>query len=756
MGLMLSACASPALKEADALRAQGQPEQALGVLQDALRARPDDIALRTAVARDGERTVTQWLYQAEQAYATGRAEDARKLLDRIDTLQPNAPRAVWLRREMDRGARDERMLAEARTQMNQGRLETAEARVRELLAESPNHAGARALMQAIRQRTQRDDAALPPALAAAYQRVVSLEFRDAPLRSVFESISRVAGTNFVFDKDVRGDAKVTVFLRGVTVDEAMRVLLSAQSLDRKILNDSSVLIYPNTAQKQREHQELVTRSIYLANADVKQAQALVRTMAKTRDLFVDERLNLMVVRDTPEVVRLIERLVESIDLPEPEVMLEVEVLEVGTARDDQLGLSWPDTISYGLLGVDGPVSLGSRGDFRASVLNPALVATLKGTGGSTNLLANPRIRARNHEKAKVLIGDKLPVFTTTSTANVGVSSSVSYLDVGLKLEVEPSVQLDNDVIIKVALEVSNVVRTVTQPVSGGQPASLAYQIGTRQTTTSLRLRDGETQVISGLINDEDRKTSAGVPGLSTLPVLGKLFGVQGDTRNKTEVVLLITPRVIRNLSLPSATLTSLASGTDSQPGAAALRLRPGARAGVVTGGAGGASSGADAGSALGAARTARTPAIRNPSPSAGPDGAAANAGTDIGAATSTAAPPAGPVTVLLSSSAEAVPGGTVSVTLSHASAGTVRGQLDYDAQRFAPANAAPAGAGDPGGSLNFELPPQGQQVIVLRVLVTAAAGPAVFSLSSLGTTLLDGTALDVTASGAATVTVKTP
>ena len=425
--LMLAACASPALKEADALRAQGQPEQALGVLQDALRAKPDDIALRSAVARDRERMVTQWLYQAEQANATGRADDARKLLDRIETLQPNAPRAVWLKREMDRGARDDRMLAEARTQMNQGRLETAEARVRQLLAESPNHAGARALMQAIRQRTQRDDATLPPALAAAYQRVVSLEFRDAPLRSVFEAISRVAGTNFVFDKDVRGDAKVTVFLRGVTVDEAMRVLLSAQSLDRKILNDSSVLIYPNTAQKQREHQELVTRSIYLANADVKQAQALVRTMAKTRDLFVDERLNLMVVRDTPEVVRLIERLVESIDLPEPEVMLEVEVLEVGTARDDQLGLSWPETISYGLLGVDGQVSLGSRRDFRASVLNPALVATLKGTGGSTNLLANPRIRARNHEKAKVLIGDKLPVFTTTSTANVGVSSSVSYL-----------------------------------------------------------------------------------------------------------------------------------------------------------------------------------------------------------------------------------------------------------------------------------------------------------------------------------------
>ncbi|MCA1416939.1 hypothetical protein I6F30_38340, partial [Bradyrhizobium sp. NBAIM20] len=135
----------------------------------------------------------------------------------------------------------------------------------------------------------------------------------------------------------------------------------------------------------------------------------------------------------------------------------------------------------------------------------------------------PKIRVRNRDKAKVHIGQKLPVFTTTTNfgGSTSVAASVSYLDIGLKLDVEPSIQLDNDVVIKVGLEVSNLIRQVTGP--GG---TTAYEIGTRNTSTTLRLADGETQVLAGLINDEDRKSAVGIPGLSRLPVLGRLFGTQ--------------------------------------------------------------------------------------------------------------------------------------------------------------------------------------------------------------------------------------
>jgi len=196
------------------------------------------------------------------------------------------------------------------------------------------------------------------------------------------------------------------------------------------------------------------------------------------------------------------------------------------------------------------------------------------------LLANPRIRVINREKAKIHIGDKLPVFTTTSTANVGVAASVSYLDVGLKLEVEPTVHLDENVEMKVGLEVSSIVKEVAGPSS-----SLAYQIGTRSATTVLRLRDGETQILAGLINDEERSSANRLPGLGDMPLIGRLFSSQSDSHNKTEIVLLITPRVIRNVSPPEASAPAVIAGTEMAVGVAPFLIKSGSLRGISAGGA---------------------------------------------------------------------------------------------------------------------------------------------------------------------------
>jgi general secretion pathway protein D len=367
---------------------------------------------------------------------------------------------------------------------------------------------------------------------------------------------------------------VTVFVRDTSVDEVIRLILVTNQLERKLLNENSVLIYPNVPAKIKDYQELEVRSFFLANADVKQALNLVKTVAKSRDLFMDEKLNLLVVRDTPDALRLVERLLESLDLAEPEVMLDVEVMEVSRNRLTELGLRFPDQVGYGRLAEDGTVAAGAAnlrnlGGLTTFVLNPALILNLRDEDGDTNLLANPRIRVKNKEKAKIHIGDKLPVFTTTSTANVGVSSSVNYLDVGLKLDVEPTIYLQDEVGIRVGLEVSSVV----QQVAGPQGA-IAYQIGTRSAATVLRLKNGETQVLAGLINDEERGSANKLPGLGEIPILGRLFSSNRNNRNKTEIVLLITPRVLRNLEPPLSASHSLRAGTEGAVGASPLRLRP--------------------------------------------------------------------------------------------------------------------------------------------------------------------------------------
>ena len=649
--LALAGCASTAVDEAERLSRVGQYEAALQRLDTALQDRPQDPALRTAHSRQRERVQLQLLMQADMALASGLNAEAERLLERATALGLAPARVAQLQQQVQRA----RHRAEA----------TAPASPAAVVPTAATAATAPA-----------------PGLGPAFQKPVVLEFREAPLRQVFEALARSSGVNFVFDKDVRTDGRVTVFLRGVTLDEAMRVILATQQLDRKLLNDSTVLVYPNTPAKQREHQELVTRSLFLTNADARQVVTLVRTMAKTRDLHVDERLNTVVVRDTPEVVRMVEQLVATLDLPEPEVMLAVEVMEVSSDQVESLGLQWPETIGFGVPGAADILPLSTSG-FRGLVANPALVARLRASVGSTNLLANPTLRARNREKAKVQIGERLPVFTTTSAVNVGTSASVSYIDVGIKLDVEPSVQLDGDVTIKLALEVSNLLREVVGPAG-----SIAYQVGTRMTSTTLRLQDGQTQVLAGLINDEDRRRSTGLPGLSQAPLLGRLFGYRSDTRNKTEIVMLITPRIVRQIAAPDARSATLASGTDSQPGATALRLRNGTRAGV----------------------------------SVAPGGAARPA-----AAGDSAAAPTTSGMLVLAATPEAGVGETVAVTLHNRSTQRAGGELLFDSSLLQ--NAA-AGEGGAPGRLPFDLEPGAQRALVLRVLPAAAGRSTSITLSA--------------------------
>ena len=216
----------------------------------------------------------------------------------------------------------------------------------------------------------------------------------------------------------------------------------------------------------------------------------------------------------------------------------------------------------------GFVDISKLSSLTAFVANPAFTLNIKGQNANTNVLANPRIRVKNREKAKIHIGEKLPVFTTTSTANVGVSASVTYLDVGLKLDVEPNVTLDDDVSIKIGLEVSSIAKEVPGPSN-----SLAYQIGTRSASTVLRLKNGETQVLAGLISDEERKSTSHLPGLGEIPVLGRAFGSQRDTSIKTEIILLITPRVVRNILRPDFAQPVLPSGTEASVGAKSLTVK---------------------------------------------------------------------------------------------------------------------------------------------------------------------------------------
>ncbi|HUF20318.1 MAG TPA: tetratricopeptide repeat protein [Burkholderiales bacterium] len=574
--LMLTAgCAAhTALLDGRKLADQGRTEEAIHRLQQGVEANPDDIELRNYYTRTRDLYVNQLIYEGDKARMLGRSEEALAAFQRALELNPGNTRAqVALdatRAEQDQRAR----VGQAQALFDDGMEGEAQEILRKVLAENPSQRDAQALQRRIEEQRARSVVA-EPTLRREFRKPVTLEFRDAPLKNVFEVLSSTSGINFVFDRDVPSDLRATIYVRDTSIEEAVNFLLVTNQLEKKVLSDNTILIYPNLPNKVRDYKELVVKSFYLANADVKQTLNLIKTVVKTRDVFIDERLNLLVMRDTPEAIRLAEKLIAAQDLAEPEVILELLVLEVTRTKMQNLGMQYPTQISAGVegaAGIPGQITLNewlnrSSGLVNLRITDPAFVLNLRRQDGDTNLLANPRIRVKNREKAMVHIGDRLPVITTTSTANVGVSESVQYLDVGLKLDVEPNVYLDDQVGMKVGLEVSSIVQQITS-----QQGTLTYRIGTRNTATVLRVANGETQVLAGLIQDEDRRTADKVPGLGDLPILGRLFTNNNDSRSKTEIVLLITPYVVRNIDRPAPSALEVASGTDGSLGSVPLRL----------------------------------------------------------------------------------------------------------------------------------------------------------------------------------------
>ncbi|MBM3116827.1 secretin N-terminal domain-containing protein [Jeongeupia naejangsanensis] len=583
LAAMLAGCAADsARKQGEAMIQQGDTQEGLKALQTAVQQYPDDIKLRTTYRRQLDQLLGQLLQDAETARARGDMAAALARYQQMLSWDPGNVRAQEGMRQLERSVRSDSMLKFA-GEIKEQRPDEALDIVRQVLAENPRNPQAVKLKDDIENRKARE-ANLRPALAQALKSPISLQFRDQPVMSVFDIVARIGKVNFIFDRDVPANLRTTIFARDTTVEDVINLILATNQLDKKILNDNTILIYPKRPDKDRDYKDLVMRTFYLSNADPKQVLSMLKQMVKTRDVYIDERLNMLVMRDTPEAISVAERLIAAQDLPQSEVVFDVEVLEVNSSDTLNLGIRYPDSVSAtvggftgatdtskgtftpGQIGLDQLSSL-NKGNVLVNVGSPTITANLSHAKGAGTILANPKIRVKNRDKAKILIGDRLPVVTTVNSNGV-VSETVSYQDVGLTLNVEPTIGTDGDIGVKVQLEVSNVTDKQTT-----KTGLLVYQIGTRRAETVMSGRDGETQILAGLLSRNSQSTGNAIPGLGELPILDRIFGSKSDSSQKTELVLSITPRIVRNLPIPSSYVTQFDSGTDASISTDPLRLR---------------------------------------------------------------------------------------------------------------------------------------------------------------------------------------
>jgi general secretion pathway protein D len=419
---------------------------------------------------------------------------------------------------------------------------------------------------------------------------INLKFKDARIKDVFNIITQLSGINFVFDESVK-DQPVTIYLENGTFQQALDLLTSMFKLGKKIANESTVIIYAKTPEKTKQYEDLQLRTFHLNYMDAKKAVNLIRGMLQVKKVHVNEDTNSLVVRDTKDVVEVVEKILDANDVPDPEVILDVEVIEVNDSNTQRLGLLLnPYSVQLGAFNPSGQLmattlagatptattSTTTTTPVTVGIDNLVRAFTMKGYGGFVTVpnatfnfgktlskgevLSNPKIRVKNKEKSKFNVGTRVPI-TTSNTTNSTVSVNVQYIDIGVKMSAEPNIQLNNEIVIKLSLEVSQQVGGARDVGAG----TSVVTIGTRNLDTVLSLKDGETSIIGGLIQRNNGNEKNKLILLSDIPVIGDLFTDTNTNNSKNELLLAITPRLVRGVTVPPSSLVSFSSGKEDDP-----------------------------------------------------------------------------------------------------------------------------------------------------------------------------------------------
>jgi general secretion pathway protein D len=398
----------------------------------------------------------------------------------------------------------------------------------------------------------------------------SLTFRDASARDVFIAVGRFANVNVVFDPQFR-DQPITLDLRNTTLEAALQSASTASRNFYRVTAQRTITVVPDTPAKRREYEEEVVRTFFLSNADLKETMDLLRVVIDLRRLASSAGTNAITIKDTPERVAAAGRVITAIDKARPEVVIDVELLEVDRTRLREYGLQLASPSSPG---IDGAASVNrdelTLRDLRNITQSDIFLTNLPGLfyrllkqDNNTRTLANPQLRTSEGIPAQARFGERVPVPVTTFSpiATGGVAqqpiTSFNYENIGVNIDITPRTHHDDAVTLALKIEISS--------ISGVGYANLPT-FGNRSINTVIRLKDGETNLLAGLIRDDERRTLEGIPGLSDLPILGRLFAHSKRETQETDIVLTLTPRIVRVLDLSESDVRAFRIGRDGDSG----------------------------------------------------------------------------------------------------------------------------------------------------------------------------------------------
>jgi general secretion pathway protein D len=425
--------------------------------------------------------------------------------------------------------------------------------------------------------------AAPPMLNPASDKPIDVSFPpDTNIKKIYHALAAAAGINVIFDPQLKDD-RFTLDLRGMTFQKALEVAMRQAGHFYKVLDDKTIIIAQDTQQNRREYEDLVIRTFFLSNGDVKDVSAMVRGVLDMRRLQPVPQLNAIVIRDTADKVAVAEKLIEVNDKAKAEVVVDVEMILMSRHDIQDLGMQLSQyATTIAVTGSDGkPVSSLTWDQLKALTTNdisitiPTVTLNFLMNNTDGQVLAKPQLRIEEGEKAQLLIGDKVPIpvstyNTTQSIGQVGVVpiTSFQYQDVGIKMDLEPRVHHNKEVTLKLTLEISAISGYVNNP--GGAPMP---QIATRTISSTIRLKDGETNFLAGLIRRDKAQSKDKIPFLSSLPLLGPLFTHYHTDDQTTDIFMTLTPHIVRQPQITEEDLKSIWVGTENNVSASGLGAR---------------------------------------------------------------------------------------------------------------------------------------------------------------------------------------
>lgn len=542
LAVSLTSCAARAggLRAGQVAERQQDYDRAVIEYSSALKQRPNDVDVRVALERVKIRASLEHFAKGRRLAGTGKLEEGLTELQVAAELNPT-------------NAEIDDQLRQTRAALRSKIAVTREGKTRlETLIDQAN------------------ETPLPGAEVPKMKLADSLVFRNASARDIFTAIGHFADVSIVFDPQFR-DNTLSIDLRNSLLEDALQAVSNSTRTFYRVTSPKTIIIIPDTPAKRREYEDEIIRTFYLSNADPKEVLDVLRLVVDNRRLGPIQGINAITIKDTPEKILAAAKVISAIDKARAEVVIDVELVQVERTQLQEFGLQ---LASPGSDGISGSADVNSTGLTLQNLKHlgaadvimggvPALYYKALKNDSHTRVLANPQLRTAEGLPAQAKFGERVPVPTVTFApiATGGVNqqpiTSYTYENIGVNIDITPRLHHNDEVSLNIKLEVSNV---------SGTGFNNLPTFGERSISTTIRLKDGETNMLAGLIRDDERRSLAGVPGLVDLPIVGRMFASNHRDSTQTDIVLMITPRIVRVLDLTEADLRAFRVGRDAGSG----------------------------------------------------------------------------------------------------------------------------------------------------------------------------------------------